>query len=75
MERIVTIARAEEDKFVGSVLEWAVKFTIIVEKKTPWVSLVKRIVTITSAGKNEFSKYVGKRSVSKADLFRLHEQV
>ena len=33
------------------------------------------IVTITSAGKNEFSKCVGKRSVSKADQFRLHEQV
>ena len=34
----------------------------------------KEVVTITSAGKNEFNKYVRKRSVSEARQFRLHEQ-
>ena len=32
VKRFVTIARTEEDKFIGSVLECAVKFTIILEK-------------------------------------------
>ena len=32
VRRFVTIARTEEDEFKGSVLECAVKFTIIVKK-------------------------------------------
>ena len=38
VRRFVTIARTEEDEFKGLVLECAVKFTIIMKEKKPWLS-------------------------------------
>ena len=37
VEEFVTIASTEEDKFVGSVSEYAAQFTVIVNQK-PWFS-------------------------------------